>query len=187
MHTMVRAKAILKAGLGAVLLAVGLGAAHAAGGFDLALTAATGEKASVSKFGLIAGWTRAEPLWQGQRWRLALRHEFELAAWRVPHARNLLEAGYSPVLRLERPLASAHSALFFEGSIGVRVLSHTHIGPSREMSTAFQFSDMLGLGWQWGADGRSTVGLRLQHLSNGGIKKPNSGMNFAQIYYRYRF
>lgn len=175
----------------ALLLAVGLGlgsaAAHADGELDVALTAAQGQSEHVSKAGLIVGWDHGQPLWQGQRWRLALRHELELAAWHVPRARNLIELGYSPVLRLERPLAAPGASFFVEGSIGVRLLSHTRLSSERSLSTAFQFADMLGLGWQWGADGRSTLGLRLQHISNADIKKPNPGINFVQLYYRHRF
>lgn len=154
---------------------------------DLALTAAIGQDEHVRKLGLVLGFTRAEPLWQGTQWRLRLRHELELAAWRVPRARNIVELGYSPVLRLEHPQGAGGSVFFVEGSIGARLLSHTRLSPTRSLSTAFQFADMLGLGWQWGPEGRSTLGLRLQHMSNADIKKPNPGINFAQVYYRHRF
>ena len=154
-------------------------------GLDLALTAGSG-KYHVHKYGLVLGWTRPDPLWQGTQWRLMLRHEGELAQWRVPDAPNVLELGYSPVLRFERPLAGSSAVFFLEGSIGVRLLSRTRVA-GHELSTAFQFSDQLGLGWQWGEQGRHTLGLRLQHLSNASIKEPNPGMNFWQLVYRYRF
>lgn len=156
-------------------------------GMDLSLTAATSNSSSVRKAGVIAGWMPPRPLWQGQRWRLNLRHELELAMWRVPRARNIVEFGYSPVFRLERPGSGKHSVFFVEGAIGARLLSHTRLAPDKTMSTAFQFSDMLGLGYQWGTRGQSTVGLRINHISNAGIKRPNPGVNFAQVYYRYRF
>ena len=169
--------------------ACGLAQAQAqpAGGLDWTLSAAGAAEANVSKLGVIAGWTQPAPLWQGAQWRLRLRHELELAAWRVPKARDLLELGYSPVLRLERPLRGGQALLFVEGSIGVRLLSHTRVAPERSLSTAFQFSDMLGVGVQWGAQGRSTLGLRYQHVSNLGIKRPNPGLDFGQLYYTHRF
>jgi hypothetical protein len=169
--------------------ACGLAQAQAqpAGGLDWTLSAAGAAEANVSKLGVIAGWTQPAPLWQGAQWRLRLRHELELAAWRVPKARDLLELGYSPVLRLERPLQGGHAVLFVEGSIGARLLSHTRVAPERSLSTAFQFSDMLGVGVQWGAQGRSTLGLRYQHVSNLGIKRPNPGLDFGQLYYTHRF
>ena len=169
--------------------ACGLAQAQAqpAGGLDWTLSAAGAAEANVSKLGVIAGWTQPAPLWQGAQWRLRLRHELELAAWRVPKARDLLELGYSPVLRLERPLRGGQALLFVEGSIGARLLSHTRVAPERSLSTAFQFSDMLGVGVQWGALGRSTLGLRYQHVSNLGIKRPNPGLDFGQLYYTHRF
>lgn len=156
-------------------------------GADWTLIGAAGDKASVKLVGVIAGWTQPEPLWQGRDWRLRLRHEALLAGWRVPGSRNLWEVGYSPVLRLERPLAGGARNFFVEASIGARVLSRTRVTPEHRMSTAFQFADMLGMGMQFGRDGRSTVGVRLQHLSNLGIKKPNPGIDFLQLYYTYRF
>lgn len=184
-----RAPRACRAGGAALLLGATLGlgapAAQAAQELDLALTAGTG-KHQVHKLGLVLGWTRPAPLWQGTHWRLMLRHEAELAHWRVPDAPDVLEVGYSPVLRLERPLAGAHTVFFVEGSIGARLLSHTHVAEHR-LSTAFQFSDQLGLGWQWGAQGRHTLGLRLQHISNADIKQPNPGMNFWQLVYRQKF
>ena len=169
--------------------ACGLAQAQAqpAGGLDWTLSAAGAAEANVSKLGVIAGWTQPAPLWQGAQWRLRLRHELELAAWRVPKARDLREQGYSPVLRLERPLRGGQALLFVEGSIGARLLSHTRVAPERSLSTAFQFSDMLGVGVQWGAQGRSTLGLRYQHVSNLGIKRPNPGLDFGQLYYTHRF
>lgn len=159
----------------------------AAQGLDVALAVARGQSDHVSKVGVIVGHTRADPLWQGERWRLMLRHEVELAAWRVPKARNLVEIGYSPVVRLERPLAASGNVFFVEGAIGARLLSHTWLSDERRLGTAFQFADMLGAGWQWGREGQSTLGIRLEHVSNADIKQPNSGINFIQAYYRYRF
>lgn len=173
-------QALLGTGCAAALLAPA--AAH---DLHLSASAAKGQK-GVSKYGVILAWNRPAPLWQGQRWQLLLRHEGELAAWRVTRASDLLELGYSPVFRLQRPLAGG-GAFFVEGAIGVRALSHTRIAPDRSMGSALHFSDMLGLGWQWGPQGRSSAGVRVQHLSNGGLKKPNPGMDFTQIYYSHRF
>lgn len=170
----------------AVLLGAAVPAAAAPPDLDLALTAGSGTQ-QVRKLGLVLGWTRPDPLWQGRQWRLLLRHEAELAAWRVPQARDLVELGYSPVLRLERPLEGARATFFVEGAIGARLLSHTRVSNDRDLSTAFQFSDELRAGWTWGDQGRHTAGLRFQHLSNLGIKEPNPGINFWQLYYRYRF
>jgi hypothetical protein len=151
---------------------------------DLTLAAAAGLTHSVRKIELNAGWTQQQPLWQGQDWRLRLRHEAVLGQWRVPDARNITELGYSPVLRLERPGASG--IFFVEASVGIRLLSHVRLAPETTLSTAYQFADMAGVGMQWGQGaGAQTVGLRFQHQSNADIKKPNPGINFLMLYYRY--
>lgn len=168
-------------------LATGAQAQPAAGGVDWTLTGGVAAEANVRKLGLAAGWTQPESLWQGQRWRLKLRHEAVVAAWDVPKAKDLLELGYSPVFRLQRPVPGVARTFFVEASIGVRLLSHTRVAPDRSLSTAFQFSDMIGMGLQWGREGRSTLGLRYQHISNLGIKRPNPGMDFALLYYTLRF
>lgn len=155
-------------------------------GLDWSVVAAHATTDGVHKAGLIAGWARPDPLWQGSRWQLALRHEVELSFWRARRGQNVVEFGYSPVLRMERPTARGN-LFFVEASIGVRGLSHTRVSADRDMGSHYQFSDVLGAGWQWGPDGRSTLGVRFQHLSNGGIKKPNPGINFGQVYYRQRF
>jgi hypothetical protein len=151
---------------------------------DLTLAAASGSRHRVRKIELDAGWTRQQPLWQGQSWRLGLRHEIALGQWRVPDARNITELGYSPVFRLEHP--SASGTFFVEGSIGVRLLSHIRLAQNTTLTTAYQFADMAGVGMQWGqGPGAQTVGLRFQHQSNADIKKPNPGIDFLILYYRY--
>lgn len=172
--------------MGAALLAVAT--AGAAQGMDWTLIGGASNKASVRQVGVIAGWTQPTPLWQGDTWRLRLRHEAVLVGWHVPQARDIVEVGYSPVFRLERPLSGGNGRTFFvEGAIGVRLISHTRVSAEHRMSTAFQFADMLGVGTQWGRDGRSTLGLRVQHMSNLGIKKPNPGLNTLYLYYTHRF
>ncbi|MDO5623251.1 MAG: acyloxyacyl hydrolase [Pseudomonadota bacterium] len=156
-------------------------------GWDWTLEAGTASRADVKKLGLSAGLTQAAPLWQGQAWRLVLRHELHLAGWRVPQAHNLVEVGYSPVLRLERPVGGGPHWLYAEASIGVRLLSRTRLSPSHSMGTAYHFADMLGVGMRWGQGGRSSLGVRYQHLSNAGIKKPNPGINFVLLHYTHRF
>jgi hypothetical protein len=47
---------------------------------------------------------------------------------------------------------------------------------------------MIGVGAQFGnGPGAQTVGLRFQHQSNADIKRPNPGINFVMLYYRYAF
>jgi hypothetical protein len=51
--------------------------------------------------------------------------------------------------------------------------------------TAFQFANMAGVGVQFGGRQQYQAGYRFQHVSNGGIKEPNPGINFHQLYLQY--
>jgi hypothetical protein len=178
------------------LLGLGLAASAwlaplSASGLDLSAAYGHGSRFGAQKLGVTAGWQHPQPLWQGSAWQLQLRHEVELASWRLKTVPKLIELGYSPVFRLQRTTGAVPSGFYVEGAIGVRLLSHTRIDAEHAMSTAFQFSDMIGVGYQWGdatsSGGQHTVGLRVQHLSNAGIKKPNPGINFTSAFYRYSF
>ncbi|MFV0679721.1 acyloxyacyl hydrolase [Ottowia sp.] len=147
------------------------------------------KEASVKKYSLIAAYNRPQPLWQGASWSIRLRHEIEAGGWHVPYAKDIAEAGYTPMFRLQRPIGGmlGGTVFFVEAGIGMRLLSHVHVSPSHTMSTAFQFSDEIGTGLQFGREGRATLGVRYQHISNANIKKPNPGMDFFTVYFGYRF
>lgn len=175
----------LAAGLLALAAWAGSSAAHAV---DWQVFAASGDRAGVKRAGVGLVWDPHAPLWQGQAWQIRLLHEAQIAHWDVPRASNILELGYSPMFRLQRGTAGVGRwSPFVEIGIGVRLLSHTRLSPETSLSTAFQFSDTIGVGVQFGRQGHSTLGLRYQHLSNAGIRKPNPGINFTQVYFQQRF
>ena len=156
--------------------------------FDAGIVAGQAVDGDVSKAGIVLGWDHpGEPLWQGKKWHLGLRHEASVSQWLVKQHKDVVEVGYSPVLRLYRNAPPEQGRFFAEASIGLRLLSRTQVTADKNVSSAFQFSDMLGMGYQWGRDAQHTVGLRYQHISNAGIKKPNPGMDFGVLYYQHRF
>jgi lipid A 3-O-deacylase len=57
----------------------------------------------------------------------------------------------------------------------------------KEFSTAFNFVDVIGVGRSIGADRRQELSLRISHISNAGIKKPNPGEEFLQLRYAVMF
>jgi hypothetical protein len=171
-----------------LLAAASWACAPGAHAVDWQVFAGSGDRAGVDKAGFGLVWDVHAPLWQGQSWQVRLLHEAQVAYWDVPHASDILELGYTPMLRLQRGAPGAGNwSPFIEAGIGVRLLSHTRLSPDISLSTAFQFSDAIGAGVQFGPQGRSTLGVRFQHLSNAGIKRPNPGINFAQLYYQQRF
>jgi lipid A 3-O-deacylase len=121
-------------------------------------------------------------------WRLGLQWKAPPFDWMEKHSRwswywdvsiggfhgdegTVHDFGVTPVFRY---MKAAHGA-YLEGGIGAHIFSDSHINSDLGFSTRFQFGDHLAAGYQarkW--DGQ----LRLQHLSNGGMKNPNPGINF---------
>ena len=88
------------------------------------------------------------------------------------------DVGVTPVFRY----AKANAGPYLEGAIGFHILSDSHINSDLGFSTRFQFGDHLGAGYHRGKfDGQ----LRLQHLSNGGMRNPNPGVNFLILRLQY--
>jgi hypothetical protein len=133
-----------------------------------------------------------DPGWQW--WNIGGYHftvvgEGHVAYWDIrerPSANpNIWEFGFTPVFRIVKN--SGYIRPFVEAGIGVRLLSHVDETPDRSFSSSFQFADMVGVGAQFGEHQNYQAGFRFQHLSNAGLKHPNPGINFSQIYVQYNF
>jgi lipid A 3-O-deacylase len=98
---------------------------------------------------------------------------------------SFTQIGVVPMVRMR--LDGGRSPWFLEGGIGLSVMDRKYRSGSREFSTAFNFVDVVGVGRNFGPDGRHELGLRLNHVSNAGIKKPNPGETFVQLRYAVRF
>jgi lipid A 3-O-deacylase len=106
-----------------------------------------------------------------------------LARWRADAYKGaagrrqyLTDIGITPVFRLR---ANDGKGWYVEGGIGLHLLSDLYDSDYRQLSTRFQFGDQIGVGYVFhnGWEGS----LSVSHFSNGGIKKPNSGINFLLI------
>jgi hypothetical protein len=98
---------------------------------------------------------------------------------------NLWDIGVTPVFRYQG--RAGNTQPYVEAGVGAHLLSRTYIDDERDLATGFQFGTHVGLGAMFGEGGRYELGYRLQHLSNGGIKQPNDGINFHQLRFTYRF
>ena len=78
-------------------------------------------------------------------------------------------------------LAAAHHG---EAGVGVSLLSSLYKNRDKELSTAFQFADHVGVGY---TTAKWDFGLKLQHYSNASIKRPNGGANWVIAKAAYRF
>ena len=132
-----------------------------------------------------ADWRR----WQlGESWRLCAYGIGSLAYWRAredSEHKELWDFGVAPVLRLQQARASG-AVPYLEGSLGVHLLSKRQINGDRDFSTAFQFGEFVGAGVLFGPRQNVGLALRLQHISNGGIKNPNPGLTFVSAALQYQ-
>lgn len=94
-------------------------------------------------------------------------------------------ATLAPTLRLR--LAESFSRWFVEGGIGISYSDVLYQRNNRKFSTRFNFVNHLGFGASLGNSRNQEIVLRVQHVSNGGIKSPNPGENNVQLRYAYAF
>jgi len=101
-------------------------------------------------------------------------------------ASSIAEIGLTPTFRLQQNTISGISP-YAELAVGFHFLSKTYVGAQRQFGSSFQFGDHIGAGIRFGDKGQYDIGYRYQHLSNGGLKGPNQGINYNIIRLQYRF
>lgn len=120
----------------------------------------------------------------GLQWKGARRWyywDLSFGGWTGGHG-HVYDLGVTPVFRWAKPGGSP----YLEAAVGAHVLSDLDVGTGTEFSTRFQFGDHIGAGLRFGDRERYDLGLRFQHLSNGGLRNPNPGINFLLLRLQYR-
>jgi hypothetical protein len=112
------------------------------------------------------------------RWWMPTQVELGGGIWRVPDLAGTtqrFDLHATPIWRAD------FARTYIEGGIGLYLLSHTINNDVTHMSTSFEFGSHVGAGLRIGERRETRVGIALQHLSNAGIKEPNSGVNFVLL------
>lgn len=140
-----------------------------------------GHQVRMLRVGLQSNWDRrwfqSNGTHIGGYWDAALAQWRGLAYHNVRgQHQNIMIVGLTPVFRFE---ADDGKGWYIEGGVGANLLSKLYDNDDDYLSTAFQFNDHVGIGYVL-AKGWD-IGLKFEHFSNGGIKKPNSGVNFMLI------
>jgi hypothetical protein len=133
-------------------------------------------------------WNFQRPLYESANLRLGGYWDLDLAEWRSNQYRNipgetqyLTELGFTPMFRLQMP----GSKLFLDAGVGAHLLSHLYNNNGRQLSTALEFGTKIGLGYN--ITPATDLAVVVQHYSNGSIKQPNGGVNFASLKLIHRF
>lgn len=147
----------------------------------------SGNKSQLARIG--AQWNWDSTWWSSNGTHISGYWDASLAQFRQNQYKNipgqqkyLTDLGFTPVFRFE---STDKNGFYAEAGIGVHLMSHLYNNNGRSFSTAFEFGDHIGAGYVFsnGVD----LGLRLQHFSNGGIKQPNNGANFALVRVAHKF
>ena len=148
---------------------------------------ATGNKTKMLRVG--AQWNWNNQWWQSHGNHIGGYWDLSLAQWRGQRYQNNPDAtqnitviGITPVFRWQN---DNKMGFYGEAGVGANLFSQLYDNNGRRLSTAFEFGDHVGVGYIF--QNKLDMGIRLQHYSNGGIKQPNSGVNFAVMRVSYRF
>ncbi|XAH23649.1 acyloxyacyl hydrolase [Xylophilus sp. GW821-FHT01B05] len=93
--------------------------------------------------------------------------------------------GLVPSFRLR--LNQGASPWFADAGVGLTYVDGLYHTDRKEFSTRFNFASHLGVGYSFGTNFQHEVQLRVQHISNAAIRRPNPGENFVQLRYGYTF
>lgn len=139
-------------------------------------------KTSVVRVG--AHWNWQKKWFTQNRWQLGGYWEAQAGMWdNRGGVGALIDLSVTPVFRF----TAADSPWYFEGAIGFHWLSDYPSRGGTPFSSKFQFGDHLGLGVRYGERRQNEIGLRVQHLSNAGIRNPNPGINLILLHYKNHF
>lgn len=148
---------------------------------------ATGNKTQMARVG--AQWNWANTWFQSNGTHLGGYWDLTAAQWRqnrfqnIPgNTKDIYDIGITPVFRFQ---SDSKLGFYGEAGIGAHYLTDLYDNNGRRFSTKFEFGDHIGVGYVFA--NKWELGLKVQHFSNGGIKQPNSGANFAVIKASYRF
>lgn len=174
-----------------VLFAVFTGAhsAHAADQLvdSAAFEFGTGSKVQMVRFSAQSDWSTRWFASNGNH--LSGYWDANLAQWRgnayqnkPGQHQNITVINLTPVFRYQ---SDDKKGWYGEGGIGVSLFSELYDNDDNRLSTHFQFGDHLGAGYVF--DNKWEIGAKIQHYSNGGYKKPNSGVNWFVVKAAYHF
>lgn len=112
----------------------------------------------------------------GKPWWWPQQVQLGATIWRVPDLGGItrrVDVNATPIWRSERGRG------YFEGGLGLYVLSATINNDTNRLPSSVQFGSHLGAGIRVGE--RGSIGVAVQHISNAGLKQPNGGINFYLV------
>jgi hypothetical protein len=168
-------------------MVLGTAATASADQYGVQVALGTGDH-HFNKYDLGFVWDPNITWWQMGDWHFALIGEAHAAYWHTDEAdihKNIGEFGVTPFIRFIK--SSGWIRPYIQIGAGVRLLTSPVVASDYGYGSAFQFTPTGDIGVQIGSRQQFQAGYRFQHISNGGIKEPNPGINFSQLYLQYNF
>lgn len=175
----------------AAVLAGWSGTSRAVDGVSLEVGESTSSytDVTVTRIGVLWNW-QGKWLTRGD-WHLGGYWDAAIGYWHVDAdasirvTNHILEVGLTPMLRWQ---LSARQALspFIDFGIGIRLVDENAVTLLRDLSGPVLFGSVIGAGFQFGPKGYA-LSYRFQHLSTGGLKEPNNGVNVQSIRLHHTF
>ena len=164
--------------------------AYAVDGFSLEYGKSDSGNVDVKAAGVGLQWNWDKKWFEGGDWHVGGYWEASIRQWDNSSVfktnSGLTDIGFTPVFRFQQNKPTGISP-YLEGAIGFHLLSKSSVSSQRDFGSSFQFGDHVGAGVRFGQKGAYDLSYRYQHLSNGGLKSPNQGINFNQIRFAYHF
>jgi hypothetical protein len=154
----------------------------------MSLEYGNGDATDMARVGLLWNWDKQ---WFAEGdWHVTGFWEATAGVWSghsgAGNNQSITDFGITPVFRFQKKIQSG-MAPYIEGAIGLHLINPTYINADRKLGSVLQFGDHLGAGVYFGERQQFDLGYRYQHLSNGGIKQPNQGINFNQVRFSYHY
>jgi lipid A 3-O-deacylase len=114
--------------------------------------------------------------------------EAYVSHWDTPgldSRRSFTQIGLVPLFRLHSE--QGRSPWFAEAGIGLSTTDRHFETLDKHFTTNFNFVDVIGVGRVFGQARQQEFGVRIQHVSNAGIRVPNPGQNFLLLRYASSF
>ncbi|RJG04373.1 acyloxyacyl hydrolase [Noviherbaspirillum sedimenti] len=152
---------------------------------SVSLELGAGNKSDLARVGV--QWKWEQRWWQSNGTHIGGYWDLNLGHWRgdrhldIPGNRqNITTIGITPVFRWQKDNLQGW---YGELGIGANLLSGYYDNNGHQLSTRFQFSDHLGVGYVFA--NKLDLSFRFQHFSNASIKQPNDGANFSILRLSY--
>ena len=184
-------RAVARAAVAAAIVLVTVPPASAVDGVSLELAESVSSLTDITAARIGMQWNWDRRLLETKGWYLGGYWNATAGYWQnssdpaIRTSSSVYELGFTPTLRWQQ-IERTPLGPFIDLGVGVRYVSEDSLTTLRDLSGHLQFGSVLGVGLRAGPRSAYEFSYRVEHLSNGGTRAPNNGINFQSIRFQYR-